>query len=239
MTLPKINTPEYTLVIPSTDEEIKFRPFLVKEEKLLLIAQETADDAALYRAIKNLISECCFGKVDADKLPLFDIEYIFLQIRAKSVDEIAKIQVTCPDDNETKVEIEVDLTKLKVEMPKGHNSKIQLTDDIGIMLSYPNLASVMNVGQVVENAEKSEFDTMFGMVSDCIYQIWQGEEVFDVLDYSDKDKKAFLDSLNHDQFGKIQNFFETMPTLKHEAEVTNPKTGVNSKVVLEGMNSFF
>ena len=107
------------------------------------------------------------------------------------------------------------------------------------MLSYPNLASVMNVGQVIGNKEKSEFDTMFSMVSDCIYQIWQGEEVFDVMDYTDKDKKEFLDSLNHDQFGKIQNFFETMPTLKHEVEVTNPKTGVNSKVVLEGMNSFF
>ena len=239
MTLPRINTPEYSLVIPSTDEEIKFRPFLVKEEKLLLIAQETADDSALYSAIKNLITECCFGKVDPDKLPLFDIEFIFLQIRAKSVDEIAKTQVTCPDDEDTKVEVEVDLTKLKVEMPENHSSRIQLTDDIGIMLSYPNLASVMNVGQVIGNKEKSEFDTMFSMVSDCIYQIWQGEEVFDVMDYTDKDKKEFLDSLNHDQFGKIQNFFETMPTLKHEVEVTNPKTGVNSKVVLEGMNSFF
>ena len=124
-------------------------------------------------------------------------------------------------------------------MPENHSSRIQLTDDIGIMLSYPNLASVMNVGQVIGNKEKSEFDTMFSMVSDCIYQIWQGEEVFDVMDYTDKDKKEFLDSLNHDQFGKIQNFFETMPTLKHEVEVTNPKTGVNSKVVLEGMNSFF
>ena len=134
MSLPKINTPEYTLHIPSSDEEIKFRPFLVKEEKVLLIAQETGGEQALYHAIKNLVSSCCFGKVDVDALPLFDIEYIFLQIRAKSVGEVANIQVTCPDDDVTTVNIDVNLSLLKVDMDEKHSPKIQLTDDIGLLM---------------------------------------------------------------------------------------------------------
>ena len=237
MSLPKINVPEYTLVVPSTDEEIKFRPFLVKEEKLLLMAQEVGTDASLYSAIKSLIKSCCFDQIEIDKLPLFDIEYIFLNIRAKSVEEIANLKVTCPDDEVTQVNIEVDLTKIQVQMDDDHNPRIQLTDDIGVLMSYPNLATV-----IVANSDKEEissYENMFKMIQDCMYQIWQGEETFDVSDYTDKDKKSFLESLNHDQFGKIQTFFETMPTLKHEVEVTNPKTKVKSTVTLEGMNSFF
>ena len=237
MSLPKINVPEYTLVIPSTDEEVKFRPFLVKEEKVLLIAQETGGELALYNAIKNLVINCCYGKVDVDTLPLFDIEYIFLQIRAKSVGEIAKIQVICPDDEVTEVMVEVDLTKIQVEMDEKHNPRIQLTDDIGILMSYPNLATVLSMKKDTEG--ESNIDSMFQMIQDCMYQIWQGEETFDIMDYTEKDKQAFLESLNHEQFEKLQVFFETMPTLKHEVEVTNPKTKVKSKVVLEGMNSFF
>jgi len=236
MTLPKINVPEYSLVVPSTDEEIKFRPFLVKEEKLLLMAQETGDEQALYNAIKNLIKNCCFEKVDTDVLPIFDIEYIFLQIRAKSVDEIANIMVICPDDGETEVDIKVDLTKVQVQMDEKHNARVQLTDDIGVLMSYPNLASILTEK---DNEDKSNADVMFNMIADCMYQIWQGEETFDAMDYSVKDKKDFIESLNHEQFEKIQQFFDTMPQLKHEEEVTNPKTGVVSKVVLEGMNSFF
>ena len=236
MSLPKINVPEYTLVVPSTDEEIKFRPFLVKEEKLLLMAQETGADSALYSAIKNLIKNCCFDKIDVDKLPLFDIEYIFLNIRAKSVEEIAKLQVICPDDGVTQVGVEVDLTKLQVQMEDDHNPRIQLSEDIGILMSYPNLATVISA-----NADENDntYETMFKMIQDCMYQIWQGEETFDVMDYTDEDKKTFLESLNHNQFEKIQNFFETMPQLKHEVEVTNPKTKIKSTVTLEGMNSFF
>ncbi len=236
MSLPKINVPEYSLVVPSTDEEIKFRPFLVREEKLLLIAQETGADAALYSAIKNLIKNCCFDKIDVDKLPLFDIEYIFLNIRAKSVEEIAKLKVICPDDGKTEVGIEVDLTKLQVQMDDDHNPRIQLSEDIGILMSYPNLATVISA-----NAEEHEntYESMFKMIQNCMYQIWQGEETFDVSDYTDDDKKTFLESLNHKQFDKIQAFFETMPQLKHEVEVTNPKTKVKSTVTLEGMNSFF
>jgi len=238
MTLPKINVPEYSLVVPSTDEEIKFRPFLVKEEKLLLMAQETGDEQALYNAIKNLIKNCCFDKIETDNLPLFDIEYIFLQIRAKSVGEVAQIQVTCPDDEQTMAIVDVDLTKVQVQMGDDHNPRIQLTDDIGLLMTYPNLATVLTVKDK-ESDETSGADAMFRMIQDCMYQIWQGEETFDAMDYSDKDKKDFLENLNHEQFEKIQQFFETMPQLKHEVEVTNSNTGVTSKVMLEGMNSFF
>ena len=237
MTLPKINVPEYTLVVPSTDEEIKFRPFLVKEEKLLLIAQETGDEKALYLAIKNLINNCCFEKIDVDKLPLFDIEYIFLQIRAKSVDEVATVKLICPDDGETEVEVKVNLTEVQVHMSEKHNFKIPLTDDIGIEMAYPNLASILLTSE--QNVEQSASDKMFQMIQDCMLQIWQGEETFDATDYTDKDKKDFLESLNHKQFEKVSQFFETMPTVKHEVEITNPKTQVVSKVELEGMNSFF
>ena len=239
MTLPKINVPEYSLVIPSTDEEIKFRPFLVKEEKLLLMAQEVGTDSSLYAAIKSLIKSCCFDKLDIDKLPLFDIEYIFLQIRAKSVEEIAKLKVICPDDGVTQVGIEVDLTKIQVEMDEEHDARIQITDDIGVLMSYPNLATIIAANSTKTDDEVSSYDNMFKMIQDCMYQIWQGEETFDVTDYTDNDKKTFLESLNHDQFQKIQTFFETMPTLKHKVEVTNPKTKVKSTVTLEGMNSFF
>jgi len=237
MSLPKINTPEYTLHIPSTDEEIKFRPFLVKEEKVLLIAQETGGEQALYHAIKNLVSSCCFGKVDVDALPLFDIEYIFLQIRAKSVGEIANIQVTCPDDDVTTVNIDVNLSLLKVDMDEKHSPKIQLTDDIGLLMSYPNLADVLSMSKTEE--DDNTVEKMFGMMQKCMYQVWQGEETHDAIDYSNKDKKDFLESLNHEQFEKIQTFFDTMPTVKYVTEVTNPKTKVKSEVTLEGMNSFF
>ena len=238
MSLPKINVPEYSLVVPSTNEEIKFRPFLVKEEKLLLIAQETSDEKALYNAIKNLIKNCCFEKIDIDKLPLFDVEYIFLQIRAKSVSEIAEIKVICPDDGETEVEVKVDLTEIQVHMDEKHNTKIELTDNIGIVMSYPNLASIL-LKKKVQDKEESAADQMFSMIQDCMNQIWQGEETFEAMDYTDKEKKDFIENLNHNQFEKIQQFFETMPTVKHEVEVTNPNTKVVSKVELEGMNSFF
>ena len=236
MSLPKINAPEYTLVIPSTDEEVKFRPFLVKEEKVLLIAQETGGEQSLYHAIKNLVETCCFGKVDVDALPLFDIEYIFIQIRAKSVDEIAEVMVICPDDGETEIKIKVDLTKLNIEMDEKHDARIQLTENIGILMSYPTMDLVEQYA-VTGTPEPTE--QLFKMIAECIYQIWEGEEVHDAMDYTMKDKLAFIDSLNHDQFEKIQNFFETMPTLKHEIEVTNPKTKKKSTVTLSGMNDFF
>ena len=238
MTLPKINTPEYKLRVPSTDEEITYRPFLVKEEKLLLIAQETGTEDATYRAVKTIIENCCHGRIDLEKMPLFDMEYIFLNIRAKSIGEIAKLKVTCPDDNETKVDIEVDLTKVQVEMDKTHDARIQLSEEpnIGILMSYP---SIDTLGQTTTKGNKKDADKLFEMIAGSLYQIWEGEETHDAMDYSMKDKLAFLESLNHSQFEKLQKFIETMTTLKHEIEVTNPKTNVTSTVTLSGMNDFF
>ena len=236
MSLPKINTPEYRLNVPSTDEEIRYRPFLVKEEKVLLIAQETGDDKAIYNAIKNLVDSCTFGSCDVEKMPLFDLEYIFLNIRAKSVGEISNIEVTCPDDEETKVKVDVDLTKIKVQMDETHDPRIKLTDDIGLLMSYPHLG---NLATIQVNDATKQLDNLFQMIYDCMYQIWQGEETFDAMDYTLKDKKEFIESLNHEQFAKIQNFFETMPSVKQDIEVENPKTIVKSTITLSGMNSFF
>ena len=236
MTLPKINAPEYSLVVPSTQVEVKYRPFLVKEEKLLLIAQETGDEKSLYGAIKNLIHNCCHGQLDVDTMPLFDVEYVFLQLRSKSVGEFADVLVICPDDNETEINVKVNLNELTVDLPSKDHNKIQLTDDIGIVMAYPNLASVL---LTAIDKDKSASDIMFDTILECMFQIWQGEEVFAATDYSHKEKLDFIDSLSHDQFEKIQQFFETMPTVKKEVEVTNPNTKVASKVNIEGMNSFF
>ena len=237
MSLPKINAPSYRLKVPSTDEEITYRPFLVKEEKLLLIAQETGTDKATYDAIKQIITSCCSGDLNLEKMPLFDLEYIFLNIRAKSVGEITKLKVKCPDDEKTEVEIEVDLTKINVEMDEKHDARIQLEENpnIGILMSYPTIGTVGY--STKEDASNAKI--LFEMISNCMYQIWEGEETHDCMDYSSKEKLTFLESLSHNQFAKIQTFFETMPTLKHEIEVENPKTKVKSTVTLSGMNDFF
>ena len=237
MSLPKINTPEYRLTVPSTDEEITYRPFLVKEEKLLLIAQETGTDKATYDAIKQIITGCCSSDLNLEKMPLFDLEYIFLNIRAKSVGEIVKLKVKCPDDEKTEVEIEVDLTKINVEMDEKHDARIQLEENpnIGILMSYPTIGTVGY--STKEDASNAKI--LFEMISNCMYQIWEGEETHDCMDYSPKEKLAFLESLTHSQFEKVQQFFETMPTLKHEIEIVNPKTKVKSTITLQGMNDFF
>ena len=238
MGLPKVNTPEYRLTIPSTDKEIKFRPFLVQEEKLLLIAQQTGNEAAMLDAIRQLIENCCFGELDLDKMPMFDMEYIFLQIRAKSVGEVVKLKVTCPDDKKTEVEVEVDLSEIQVQMSEDHDARIQLTDDIGLLMAYPSMGTMVGMqGKSVEG--KDGVDALFEMICNCMYQIWQGEEVHDCMDYTTQEKMDFISSLNHDQFEKIQTFFDTMPTVKHEIEIYNPNTKKKSNLTLQGMNSFF
>ncbi len=238
MSLPKINAPTYRLKIPSTDEEITYRPFLVKEEKLLLIAQETGTDNATYDAIKQIITSCCGGDLNIEKMPLFDMEYIFLNIRAKSVGEVADLKITCPDDGETEVKVEVDLTKVQVVMDEKHDARIQLTDNVGLLMSYPTFGTVGYATAVGED-NASNAKALFEMIGNCMYQIWEGEETHDCMDYSQKEKLAFLESLDHKQFEKVQLFFETMPTLKHEVEIENPKTKVKSTITLSGMNDFF
>ena len=222
MSLPQINTPEYRLTVPSTDEEIRYRPFLVREEKLLLIASETGDADATYKAIRNIIQSCVLDTIDIDKLPLFDMEYIFLNIRAKSVGEIASLKVTCPDDEKTQVDVDVDLTTVQVIMDEKHDARIQLTDNIGVLMAYPSMGTVGVLKNVSDEGKQTS--SLFETVANCLYQIWEGEEVHDAMDYSMKDKLTFIDSLNHEQFEKIQNFFETMTTLKHEVHITNPIT---------------
>ena len=236
MSLPIINTPTYNLNVPSTDQEITYRPFLVKEEKLLLIAQETGDDKSIYNAIRNIIKQCVTEDLDFDRMPMFDLEYIFLNVRAKSVGEVAKLKVKAPDDEETLVDIEVDLTEVVVQMPEDHDPRIELTDEIGLLMTYPTMSLAGNLNK---KGKGTQADQLFDMICGCMYQIWQGEETFDAMDYSQKEKQEFLESLSHEQFEKIQTFFQTMPTVKHEIEVDNPKTGVKSKITLEGMNSFF
>ena len=236
MSLPKINAPEYRLNIPSTDEEITYRPFLVKEEKLLLIAHETGDEKATFSAIKKLIEGCVTQELAIDTLPMFDIEYIFLNIRAKSVGEIAKLKVICPDDEKTTVDVEVDLTKINIEIDEKHDARIQLTDNIGLLMSYPSLDIVQE--HAVLGTEQP-VEQLFKMVAECMYQVWEGEEVQDASDFSWEEKMEFIESLSHSQFEKIQNFFETMPALKHEIKVTNPNTKVKSTVTLQGIQSFF
>ena len=236
MSLPKINAPEYRLNIPSTDEEITYRPFLVKEEKLLLIAHETGDEKATFSAIKELIKGCVVQDLAIDMLPMFDIEYIFLNIRAKSVGEIAKLKIICPDDEKTTVDVEVDLTKINIQMDEKHDARIQLTDNIGILMSYPSLDIVQE--HAVLGTEQP-VEQLFKMVAECMYQVWEGEEVQDASDFSWKEKMEFIESLSHSQFEKIQEFFETMPALKHEVVVTNPNTKVKSTVTLQGIQSFF
>ncbi len=237
MSLPQINTPEYRLNVPSTDEEIRYRPFLVKEEKLLLIASETGDDDATYKAVRNIIKNCVLDTIDIDKLPLFDMEYIFLNIRAKSVGEIATVKVTCPDDEKTKVDVDIDLTTIQVVMDDTHDARIQLTDNIGVLMAYPSMSTVGALPNISDEGKQTA--NLFETVANCLYQIWEGEEVHDAMDYTMKDKLAFIDSLNHEQFEKIQNFFETMPTLKHDIHVTNPNTKKKSTITLSGMNDFF
>ena len=235
MALPVINVPTYEVPVPSTKDKITFRPFLVKEEKILLLALEDGGDEAIARAIKQIIHNCTFEKVDVDSLATFDLEFVFLRIRAKSVGEMAKVQVLCEDDGETFVEAEVPLEEIEVNFPKGHTNNIKLTDDIGVILNYPDMAELykgMEEGQTT-------IDFSLDMISKSIQQVFDGETVHERADFSDKELITFLESLTSAQFTKLQDFFETMPRLAYEVTVTNPNTKKKNKVTLEGLNSFF
>ena len=233
MTLPVINTPTYELEIPSTKEKLTYRPFLVKEEKILLLAMEEEQDAHLNKALKQVVHNCTFQKVDVAKLPLFDLEYIFLRIRAKSVGEVAKIQVLCEDDGETYVPIEVDLESIEVEFQEDHTTKIELTDEIGIEMGYPTF-EFLNF-----KADETEVNQLFDIIGSSIERVYEGETVYEKADFSKKDLKVFLESLTSEQFLRVQKFFETMPRLRHKLEVTNPKTKKVNEITLEGLQAFF
>ena len=236
MALPKLNTPTYELEVPSTDEKIKYRPFLVKEEKILLMAMESKDNAQIINAVKDIVSSCTFDKLNAATMPMFDMEYIFLNIRAKSVGEISKLKILCPDDKKTYASVELDLTKVEVQVDDEHSNKIELTDDMGIIMTYPTIDSFLESG--IENIDASN---MLDVIGTCILQIYEekGEKVYQAKDQTKKELTEFIESMDSKQFKKLQSFFDTMPKLTHTIKVENPKTKKISDVKLTGLNDFF
>ena len=236
MALPKLNTPTYELEIPSTDEKIKFRPFLVKEEKVLMMALETKDNAQIVNAVKDIVSECTYNKLNINTMPMFDVEYIFLQIRSKSVGEVSKVQILCPDDKKTYTNVEIDLNEVKVQVEDEHTNKIELTDSMGMIMTYPNIDSFTENGIQDINASN-----MLDVIGTCILQIYEdkGEKVYEAKDQTKKELVEFIEQLNTKQFQDVQKFFDTMPRLKHTIKVKNPKTKKTSDVTLSGLNDFF
>jgi len=236
MALPILTTPTYELEVPSTEEKIKYRPFLVKEEKILLIALESSNNTEIIQAIGQIVSECTFNKLDLGKMPMFDVEYMFLQIRAKSVGETSQLRLLCPDDKKSYADVEIDLNDIGVEVIEGHTNKIELTDEMGIIMQYPTIDSFAGTGITAISS-----DNMLDVISSCILQIYdkKGEEVHYAKDQTAKELIDFIEQLNTKQFREVQKFFDTMPKLQHEITIKNPETNVESKVMLNGLNDFF
>ena len=240
MPLPKIATPSYELELPSTGKTISYRPFLVKEEKLLVIALESEDTKQITNAIKAVIRACILTKgVKVEVLPTFDIEYLFLNIRGKSVGEDIDVKLTCPDDNETEVSINVNLDDIQVEKPEGHSNQIKLDKNLMMELKYPSLNEFIKNNFDPNDTTKNPMEQSFDLIGSCINKIYNEDEVWVAADCSKKEVNDFLDSMNSNQFKEIESFFETMPKLTHTVNVINPKTKVKSDVVLEGLASFF
>ena len=238
MPLPKIATPTYELELPSTGETIKYRPFLVKEEKLLVIALESEDNKQITNAIKAVLKSCVLTKgIKVESLPTFDIEYLFLNIRGKSVGEELEVNIICPDDDETEVPVTINLDDIEVQKEEDHTNKIKLDDKIMMEMKYPSLE------QFIKNNfdfnEKNAMDQSFELISTCIDKVYTEDEVWSTADCTKKEVKEFLESMNSSQFQSIEKFFSTMPKLSHTIKVTNPKTKVENDVVLEGLASFF
>ena len=240
MPLPKIATPSYELELPSTGKTISYRPFLVKEEKLLVIALESEDTKQITNAIKAVIKSCVLTKgIKVETLPTFDIEYLFLNIRGKSVGEDIDVNLICPDDNETEVSVSVNLDDIKVQKPDGHSNQIKLDNDLMMELKYPSLNEFIKNNFDPNDTSKNPMDQSFDLIGSCINKIYNQDEVWAVADCSKKEITDFLDSMNSSQFKEVEKFFETMPKLTHTLKVLNPKTNVESDVVLEGLASFF
>ena len=234
MALPVLNNPNYEMELPSTGEKIEYRPFLVKEQKILMMAMESKDTSAQSKAIVDIIKNCTFGKIDdkVEGLPTFDIEYMFLQIRQKSVGETVDITITCPDDETTKVPVTVNLEDINVVKTEGHTNVIMITDKIGMTMKYPTMKQIMGY-------DMNKLDSMegtFGIIQDCLENVFDADQVYDEM--SKKELSEFIEQMTTDQFQKVTSFFTTMPKLKHTVKVTNPNTGVENEIVLEGMQSF-
>ena len=236
MALPKLEVPIYELTVPSTDEKIKYRPFLIKEEKILLIAMESGANEDVIQAVKQIVSECTFNTLKLGDMPMFDVEYIFLQIRSKSVGEVSKLKILCRDDGETYANVEVDLTEIEVQVNDDHTNKIELTDEMGVIMKYPTIDSFSTAGISDITPEN-----MLDVIVACIDKIYdkKGEEVYDSKDSSQKELMDFVEGMNTQQFQDVQAFFDSMPKLRHEITVVNPKTKKENIVALSGLNDFF
>ena len=231
MPLPEIVTPTYELVVPSTKKKIKYRPFLVKEQKVLIVAMETQDDAQIIEAIRTILKSCINSRIKIDDLALFDIEYIFLQIRARSISEQIELKITCPDDGETEVNVNFLVDDVNIQFPEGHSNIIKLENDVTIEMRYPNLDYFRKV-----NFADEELDP-YDLVAQCIKNVYIGTE--SAGSFSFKEAREWVDTLTASQFDKIQEFFNSMPTLRHELKVKNHNTGVTNDIVIEGLVSFF
>ena len=238
MPLPKIATPSYELVIPSSKKKIKFRPFLVKEEKILILAMESQDTKQIANAVKNVISSCISTRgIKVEKLSTFDIEYLFLNIRGKSVGEQIEVMVTCPDDNKTQVPSVINIDSIKVQTDKSHSRDIVLDDQYTLRMKYPSLDEFIKNN--FSSLSDVNVDDTFDLIASCIEQVFSEEESFAASDCTKKELSEFLEQLNSSQFKEIEKFFETMPKLSHTVKVINPNTQVESEIVIEGLQSFF
>ena len=238
MPLPKIATPTYELELPATGDTIKYRPFLVKEEKLLVIALESEDTKQITTAIKSVIKSCVLTKgIKVEQLPTFDIEFLFLNIRGKSVGEELEVNVICPDDGETQVPVTINLDDIQVQKNEEHNKQVKLDDNLMMEMKYPSLEQFIKSN--FDFSEGNQMDQSFQLIGTCIDKIYSEEEVWAAADCTKKEVNDFLDSMNSSQFKGIEKFFETMPKLSHTVTVKNPETKVESEVVIEGLASFF
>ena len=238
MPLPKIATPTYELELPSTGKSIKYRPFLVKEEKVLVIALESEDNKQITNAIKAVLKSCVLTKgIKVETLPTFDIEYLFLNIRGKSVGEELDVTLICPDDGETEVSVQIDLDDIQIQKNDDHTNQVKLDNSLMMELRYPSLDQFIKSN--FDFDDKNQMDQSFALIASCIDKIYSEDEVWATADCTKKEMNDFLESMNSSQFKEFEKFFETMPKLKHEIKITNPKTGVESDVVLEGLASFF
>ena len=233
MALPKLQTPEYKLLLPSTQEEIKYRPFLVKEQKILMIAQESGNEQEITDAMANLIHNCTFGALDVNNVPMFDVEYVFLQIRSKSSGSVVTLSVICPDDEETAVEVKINLDEIEVQRNVEHSQEIEITKDIKLNLRYPRLKDLKGL-----NDNFGEFEKTLVLVVECVDTITSGEEVINRIDMTQDEIVEFVDSMNSTQMENVLKFFETMPKVRHIIDVVNPKTKKKGEVLLEGLESF-
>ena len=232
MALPKLNTPEYELELPSTGGKIKYRPFLVKEQKLLMLAQESDNQDQIANTITNIVESCTEGQLKVKELPIFDIEYVFLQLRSKSVGESVTLKLKCPDDEKTYVDKTIKLDEIAVHMTADHTNEVQITDKIKIVMKYPVMEDMKGIDI------SAGISGTFGLISKCVHEIHDEDMIHSRIDMNEKELDEFIDTLDSQQFDRLMNFFQTMPKLRHVIEIVNPKTKKKGEVMLEGLDSF-